>query len=87
MYVYLYTEYVIYILDIRYIVSISWEFFLIRCEVLGQGCRMCTDCKALSTYISINIYIYIHIYEKYLSHVFLFISGKFLMEPQPGTSL
>jgi len=21
--------------------------FLIRCEVLGQGCRMCTDCKAL----------------------------------------
>jgi len=27
--------------------SISWEFFLIRCEVLGHGCRMCTDCKAL----------------------------------------
>jgi len=27
--------------------SISWEFFLIRCEVLGQECRMCTDCKAL----------------------------------------
>jgi len=23
------------------------EFFLIRCEVKGQGCRMCTDCKAL----------------------------------------
>jgi len=27
--------------------SISWEFFLIRCEVLGQGCHMCKDCKAL----------------------------------------
>jgi len=27
--------------------SISWEFFLTRCEVLGQGCRMYTDCKAL----------------------------------------
>jgi len=27
--------------------SISWEFFLIRCEVKGQGCRLCTDCKAL----------------------------------------
>jgi len=27
--------------------SISWVFFLIRCEVLGQGCRMCPDCKAL----------------------------------------
>jgi len=27
--------------------SISWEFFLIRCEVKGQGCRMCTDCKTL----------------------------------------
>jgi len=26
--------------------SISWEFFLIRCEVKGQGCCMCTDCKA-----------------------------------------
>jgi len=26
--------------------SISWEFFLIRCEVLGPGCRMCTDCQA-----------------------------------------
>jgi len=26
---------------------ISWEFFLIRCEVKGQGCRMCIDCKAL----------------------------------------
>jgi len=26
--------------------SISWEFFLIRCESSkGQGCRMCTDCK------------------------------------------
>jgi len=25
---------------------IFWEFFLIRCEVKGQGCRMCTDCKA-----------------------------------------
>jgi len=24
-----------------------WEFFLIRCEVLGPACRMCTDCKAL----------------------------------------
>jgi len=23
------------------------EFFLIRCEVLGQGCCMCTDCKAI----------------------------------------
>jgi len=23
------------------------EFFLIRCEFLGQGCCMCTDCKAL----------------------------------------
>jgi len=27
--------------------NISWEFFLIRCEVLGQGCRMCTECTAL----------------------------------------
>jgi len=27
--------------------SIFWEFFLIRCEVKGQGCRTCTDCKAL----------------------------------------
>jgi len=27
--------------------SISWEFFLIRCEVKGQECVMCTDCKAL----------------------------------------
>jgi len=27
--------------------SISWELFLIRCEDLGQGCRMCTDCNAL----------------------------------------
>jgi len=27
--------------------SISWEFLLIWCEVKGQGCRMCTDCKAL----------------------------------------
>jgi len=27
--------------------SISWELFLIRCEVKGHGCRMCTDCKAL----------------------------------------
>jgi len=26
---------------------ISWEFFLLRCEVLGQRCCMCTDCKAL----------------------------------------
>jgi len=26
---------------------IFWEFFLIRCKVKGQGCRMCTDCKAL----------------------------------------
>jgi len=26
---------------------VVWEFFLIRCEVLGQGCCMCTDCKAL----------------------------------------
>jgi len=23
------------------------SFFLIRCEVKGQGCRMCTDCKGL----------------------------------------
>jgi len=27
--------------------SISWEFLLIRCEVKGQGCGMCTYCKAL----------------------------------------
>jgi len=27
--------------------SISWEFFLIRCEFKGQGCRLCTDCKAV----------------------------------------
>jgi len=27
--------------------SIFGEFFLIRREVLGQGCHMCTDCKAL----------------------------------------
>jgi len=27
--------------------SIFGELFLIRCEVKGQGCRMCTDCKAL----------------------------------------
>jgi len=27
--------------------SISCEIFLIRWEVKGQGCRMCTDCKAL----------------------------------------
>jgi len=27
--------------------SISLEVFLIQCEVKGQGCRMCTDCKAL----------------------------------------
>jgi len=27
--------------------SIYWEFFLIWCEVKGQGCRMCTDFKAL----------------------------------------
>jgi len=26
---------------------IFWEFFLLRCEVKGRGCRMCTDCKAL----------------------------------------
>jgi len=25
--------------------SISWEFFLIWCEVLGQGCRMCQIVK------------------------------------------
>jgi len=24
-----------------------WEFFLILCEVLGKGCRMSTNCKAL----------------------------------------
>jgi len=24
----------------------SWEFFLIRCEVLGQECHTCTDYKA-----------------------------------------
>jgi len=27
--------------------SISWEFFLIRCEVKGQGCRMRADYKTL----------------------------------------
>jgi len=27
--------------------KVIWEFLLMRCEVLGQGCRMCTDCKAL----------------------------------------
>jgi len=27
--------------------SIFWDFFLIRCEVKGQGCCMCPDCKAL----------------------------------------
>jgi len=27
--------------------SIFWPFFLIRCEVKGQGCRMWTDCKAI----------------------------------------
>jgi len=27
--------------------SICWDFFLIRCEVLGQGCQMCTGGKAL----------------------------------------
>jgi len=27
--------------------SIFWELFLIRCEVKGQGCRTCADCKAL----------------------------------------
>jgi len=31
----------------KFFFSISWEFFLIRCEVKGQGGRMCTDCKAL----------------------------------------
>jgi len=28
-------------------ISIFWWFFLIRCEVKGQGCFMCTDCRAL----------------------------------------
>jgi len=27
--------------------SFSWEFFLIPRKVKGQGCDMCTDCKAL----------------------------------------
>jgi len=32
---------------VNFFVPSFWEFFLIRCEVKGQGCRMCTDCKAL----------------------------------------
>jgi len=31
----------------RVLFFIFGEFILIRCEVLGQGCRMCTNCKAL----------------------------------------
>jgi len=27
--------------------SIFWELFPVQCEVKGQGCGMCTDCKAL----------------------------------------
>jgi len=40
--------------------SVSWEFFLIRCEVKGQGCRMCTDCKAQwGTFVICGIGLYI----------------------------
>jgi len=37
----------VFSLHVKGFFSISWEFFLIRCKILGQGCRMCTDCKAL----------------------------------------
>jgi len=36
--------------------SISWEFFLIRCEVKGQGCHMCTDCKGKCVICEIGLY-------------------------------
>jgi len=36
-----------------------WKFFLIHCEVLGQGCRKCTDCKALwSRFVICDIRLY-----------------------------
>jgi len=31
--------------SVKHFFSISWKFFLIRCEVKGQRCRMCTDCE------------------------------------------
>jgi len=43
----------------RFYSSISWELFLIRCEVKGQGCRTCTDCKALwGTFVMCHIGLY-----------------------------
>jgi len=39
--------------------SISWEFFLIRCEILGQGYCICTDCKAhWGKFVSCDIGLY-----------------------------
>jgi len=43
-----YTIIVINVSCIAIIASVFWgEFFLIRCEVLGQGCHICKDCKTL----------------------------------------
>jgi len=43
-------------LPVKVFCSISWELFLIRCEVLGQGCRMRTDCKALRQICDLGLY-------------------------------
>jgi len=64
--------------------SIYWELFLIRCEVKGQGCRMCTDCKARwGEFVSCDIELYkINWIE--LSLFFNSLGRKCFKSPEPA---